>query len=201
MAQVSRIAPYYGCSQIKIERLLESDWYIATIRNDCHKFRQCPLSTGQWTMTKLGQCPGLLHMLQNPIMYDTWWGVPATFSVLEASEVKFPILEGFVLPTSQVGRGTCPVMAKCILIPHKCKQIWAIKALLVYLYRRKNLTDLQPQPLPPHCPMDSVHPQDLLNRRVRRQVSDRVCLWSGQGNCGKIGLVERLTLVPSEAKN
>ena len=44
MAQVSRIAPYYGCSQIKIERLLESDWYIATIRNDCHKFRQCPLS-------------------------------------------------------------------------------------------------------------------------------------------------------------
>ena len=117
-------------------------------------------------------------------------GMKATFSVLEASEVKLPTLEGFVLPTSQVGRGTCPVMAKCILIPHKCKQIWAIKALLVYLFRRKNLTDLQPQPLPPHCPMDSVHPQDLLNRRVRRQVSDRVCLWSGQGNCGKIGLAE-----------
>ena len=99
MAQVSRIAPYYGCSQIKIERMLESDWYIATIRNDCHKFRQCPLSTGQWTMTKLGQCPGLLHMLQNPIMYDTWWGVPATFSVLESFEVEFPALEGFDLPT------------------------------------------------------------------------------------------------------
>ena len=37
-------------------------------------------------------------MLQNPIVYDMW-GVQATFSALEASEVKFPALRGFVLPT------------------------------------------------------------------------------------------------------
>ena len=34
-------------------------------------------------------------------------GVPAIFSVQEASEVKFPALEGFVLPTDiHVRRGT-----------------------------------------------------------------------------------------------
>ena len=34
-------------------------------------------------------------------------GVPAIFSVLESSEVKFPALEGFVLPTDiHVSRGT-----------------------------------------------------------------------------------------------
>ena len=37
-------------------------------------------------------------MLQNPAMC-VMWGFPATFSLLEASEVKFPALEGFVLPT------------------------------------------------------------------------------------------------------
>ena len=34
-------------------------------------------------------------------------GVQSTFSVLEASEVKFPALRGFVLPTDiHVSRGT-----------------------------------------------------------------------------------------------
>ena len=37
---------------------------LATTRNDCHKFRRCP---------------GLLHMLQNPIMYDTWGGASNIF--------------------------------------------------------------------------------------------------------------------------
>ena len=37
-------------------------------------------------------------------------GVQATFSVLEASEVKFPALRGFVLPTDIHGsRGTDPL--------------------------------------------------------------------------------------------
>ena len=38
---------------------------LATTRNDCHKFFRCP---------------GLLHMVQNPIMYDTWGGASNIFS-------------------------------------------------------------------------------------------------------------------------
>ena len=64
---------------------------LATTINDCHKFFRCP---------------GLLHMVQNPIMYDTWGGA-SNILVLEASEVKLPALEGFILPTDIHGsRGT-----------------------------------------------------------------------------------------------
>ena len=64
---------------------------LATTRNDCHKFFRCP---------------GLLHVVQNPIMYETWGGA-SNILVLEASEVKFPALEGFILPTDIHGsRGT-----------------------------------------------------------------------------------------------
>ena len=38
---------------------------LASTRNDCSKFRHCP---------------GLVHMLQNPIMYDTWGGASNIFS-------------------------------------------------------------------------------------------------------------------------
>ena len=45
-------------------------------------------------------------MVQNPIMYDTWGGATNIFSA-EASEVKLPALEGFILPTDIHGsRGT-----------------------------------------------------------------------------------------------
>ena len=38
---------------------------LATTRNDCHKFFRCP---------------GLLHVVQNPIMYETWGGASNIFS-------------------------------------------------------------------------------------------------------------------------
>ena len=38
---------------------------LASTRNDCSKFRHCP---------------GLVHVLQNPIMYDTWGGASNIFS-------------------------------------------------------------------------------------------------------------------------
>ena len=45
-------------------------------------------------------------MVQNPIMYETLEGA-GNILVLEASEVKFPALEGFILPTDIHGsRGT-----------------------------------------------------------------------------------------------
>ena len=38
---------------------------LASTRNDCSKFRHCP---------------GLVHVLQNPILYDTWGGASNIFS-------------------------------------------------------------------------------------------------------------------------
>ena len=38
---------------------------LASTRNDCSKFRHCP---------------GLVHVLQNPILYDTWGGSSNIFS-------------------------------------------------------------------------------------------------------------------------